>query len=100
MSAEAAQGVVMGGYARGLFCECGARRSDKAGARRATRAASRPRPRPGGKSPDGVLARVRGDAAVVREIISLKGAAASSATGSQEHLARLLDHLVGEQQNR
>jgi hypothetical protein len=26
--------------------------------------------------------------------------AASSATGSQEHLARLLDHLVGEQQNR
>jgi hypothetical protein len=31
MSAEAAQGVVMGGYARGLFCECGARRSDKAG---------------------------------------------------------------------
>jgi hypothetical protein len=73
MSAEAAQGVVMGGYARGLLCECGARRSDKAGARRATRAASRPRPRPGGKSPDGVLARVRGDAAVVREIISLRG---------------------------
>jgi hypothetical protein len=62
------------GYARGLLCECcGARRSD--GSRRlcaqcyeamgGIEAATSP----WWKEPDGVLARVRGDAAVVREII-------------------------------
>jgi hypothetical protein len=71
MSAEAAQGVVLGGYARGLLCECGARRSvlvlvcaaleAMGGIEAATS--------PWWKEPDGVLARVRGDAAVVREII-------------------------------
>jgi len=45
---------------------------------------------PSWQDADGVLARVRGDAAVVGEIISLRGLqerkrAASSATGSQEH---------------
>jgi hypothetical protein len=53
-------------YALGLLCECGARRPDN-GAWRAAAATSP------WKEPDGVLARVRGDAAVVREIIFLKG---------------------------
>ena len=70
------------GYALGLLCECGARRSDNS--RRlcaqcryskapweinSVEAATSP----WWKEPDGVLARVRGDAAVVREIVSLKG---------------------------
>jgi hypothetical protein len=77
---------------RGLLCECGARRSD--GSRRwcaqcheatsGVEAATSP----WWRDADGVLARVRGDAAVVREIISLRGfrrgkPAASSATGSR-----------------
>jgi hypothetical protein len=79
-----AQGAVMSpGYSLGLLCECcGARRSD--GSRRWC-AECRDSKAPGvmnsveaatspwWKEPDGVLARVRGDAAVVREIISLKG---------------------------
>ena len=69
-------------YALGLRCECGASRSD--GSRRlcaqcryskvpeatsGVQAATSP----WWEEPDGVLARVRGDAAVVREIISLRG---------------------------
>jgi hypothetical protein len=69
------------GYARGLLCECGARRSDGSqhwcaechrskapGEIRSVEAAT-----PWWKESDGVLARVRGDAAVVREIIFQKG---------------------------
>ena len=91
MRAEAAEGAVMGrtrerktstSYALGLLCECGARRSDNS--RRlcaqcryskapweinSVEAATSP----WWKEPDGVLARVRGDAAVVREIVSLRG---------------------------
>ena len=84
MCAKAAEGAVTSstGYARGLLCECGARRSD--GSRRlcaqcryskelweinSIEAATSP----WWKEPDGVLARVRGDADVVREIVSLKG---------------------------
>jgi len=75
MRAEATQSVMMAtGYTFGLLCErCGARRSD--GSRRwcaqcyeamnGVEAATSP----WWKEPDGVLARVRGDAAVVREII-------------------------------
>jgi len=95
MPAEAAEGAVSRtrerktstSYALGLLCECGARRSD--GSRRwcaecryskapweinSVEAATSP----WWKEPDGVLARVRGDAAVVREIISLKGLACST----------------------
>ena len=69
-------------YALGLLCECGTRRSD--GSRRwcaecryskapweinSVEAATSP----WWEEPDGVLARVRGDADVVREIVSLKG---------------------------
>jgi hypothetical protein len=76
---EAAEGAVMAtSYTFGLLCErCGARRSD--GSRRlcaqcrdaaiGIEAATSP----WWEESDGVLARVRGDAAVVREIISLKG---------------------------
>jgi hypothetical protein len=79
MRAEAAEGAVMTtGYALGLLCEvCGARRSD--GSRRlcaqcfeatgGVEAATSP----WWRDADGVLARVRGDAALVREIVSLKG---------------------------
>jgi len=84
MRSEAAEGVVMSpGYTLGLLCECcGARRSD--GSRRLC-AQCRYSKAPGEfnsveaatspwwKEPDGVLARVRGDAEVVREIVSLKG---------------------------
>jgi len=80
MRAEAAEGAVMSstGYARGLLCECGARRSDNS--RRlcaqcryskapweinSVEAATSP----WWRDANGVLARVRGDAAVVREII-------------------------------
>ena len=76
MPAEAAQDAVMAtGYARGLLCECcGARRSD--GSRRlcaqcvfeAWENSVEAATSPWWKEPDGVLARVRGDAAVVREI--------------------------------
>ena len=71
MRAEAAEGAVMSstGYARGLLCECGARRYNS----RRLCAHCRYSKAPWWKEPDGVLARVRGDAAVVREIISLKG---------------------------
>ena len=77
MRAEATQSVMMAtGYTFGLLCErCGARRSDgslrwclacqSSGTETATS--------PWWKEPDGVLARVRGDAEVVREIVSLKG---------------------------
>jgi hypothetical protein len=79
MPAEAAEDAVMAtGYARGLLCECcGARRSD--GSRRLCaqcyEAASgiEAATSPWWRDADGVLARVRGDAAVVREIIFLKG---------------------------
>ena len=64
-------------YALGLRCECGASRSD--GSRRlcaqcyeatgGIEAATSP----WWWDADGVLARVRGDATVVREIISLRG---------------------------
>ena len=82
MRAEATEGAVMSpGYTFGLLCECcGARRSDgslrwclacqSSGTETATS--------PWWQEPDGVLARVRGDAAVVREIISLKGLACST----------------------
>ena len=87
MRAEAAEGAVMGrtrerktstSYALGLLCECGARRSDNS--RRlcaqcryskapweinSVEAATSP----WWRDANGVLARVRGDAAVVREII-------------------------------
>jgi hypothetical protein len=84
MRSEAAQDAVMAtGYARGLLCECcGARRSD-ASRRLCAQCRYSKAPweinsveaatSPWWKEPDGVLARVRGDAAVVREIISLKG---------------------------
>jgi hypothetical protein len=68
----------MSSYALSLLCECGARRSD--GSRRwcaqcrYANATGEPSgvevaTSPWWKEPDGVLARVRGDAAVVREII-------------------------------
>jgi hypothetical protein len=71
-------------YVLGLLCECGARRSD--GSRRwcaqcryanATGEASsvETATSPWWRDADGVRARVRGDAAVAREIISLKGVA-------------------------
>jgi hypothetical protein len=71
------------GYARGFLCECcGAPRSDDSrrlcaqcryskAAREISNADAATSP--WWEEPDGVLARVRGDAAVVREIISLKG---------------------------
>jgi hypothetical protein len=82
MRAEAAEGAVMSSYTLGLRCECGARRTD--GSRRwcAQCRYANATGEPGGieaatspwwRDADGVLARVRGDAAVVREIISLKG---------------------------
>jgi hypothetical protein len=70
-------------YSLGLKCEeCGAPRSDSS--RRWCAACRRSKfmgemssveaaTSPWWKEPDGVLARVRGDAAVVREIVSLKG---------------------------
>ena len=90
MRAKAAEGAVSRtgerktstSYALGLLCECGARRSDNS--RRlcaqcryskapweinSVEAATSP----WWKEPDGVLARVRGDSDVVREIVSLKG---------------------------
>jgi hypothetical protein len=90
MRAEAAEGAVSRtrerktstSYALGLLCECGARRSD--GSRRwcaeyryskapwemsSVEAATSP----WWRDADGVLARVRGDAAVVREIICRRG---------------------------
>ena len=85
MCAKAAEGAVTSstGYARGLLCECcGARRSD--GSRRlCTQCRYSKAPweinsveaatSPWWEESDGVLARVRGDAAVVREIIFQKG---------------------------
>jgi hypothetical protein len=80
--AEAAEGAVMSSYSLGLLCECGARRTDDSRrwcARcRYTNATGEPSgieaaTSPWGSEADGVLARVRGDAAVVREIISVKG---------------------------
>ena len=79
MRSETTEGAGMSpGYTLGLLCErCGAGGSD--GSRRlcaqcfeatgGIEAATSP----WWKEPDGVLARVRGDADVVREIISLKG---------------------------
>ena len=84
MRAKAAEGAVSRtgerktstSYALGLLCECGARRY---GSRRlcaqcyeatgGIEAATSP----WWKESDGVLVRVRGDADVVREIVSLKG---------------------------
>jgi hypothetical protein len=79
MRSEAAEGAVMS-YARGLLCEgCGARRSDDS--RRLCSACHSSRKvsvefnsveaatSPWWRDADGVLARVRGDAAVVRKII-------------------------------
>ena len=70
------------GYARGLLLRMRCRRSDNSrrlcaqcryskapGEFNSVEAATSP----WWKEPDGVLARVRGDAAVVREIVSLKG---------------------------
>jgi hypothetical protein len=79
MCAEAAEGAVMSTYVRGLRCEdCGGPRSDtslhwcagcrgsnSAGAINSVEAATSP----WWRDADGVLARVRGDADVVREII-------------------------------
>jgi hypothetical protein len=73
----------MGSYTLGLLCEeCGGRRSDTSrrwcvncrgsnspGEMSSVEAATSP----WWQEPDGVLARVRGDAAVVCEIVSLKG---------------------------
>ena len=79
MRAEATQSVMMTkGYTFGFLCErCGVPRSD--GSRRwcaqcyeamgGTEAATSP----WWRDADGVLARLRGDAAVVRKIVSLKG---------------------------
>jgi hypothetical protein len=64
-------------YALGLRCECGASRSD--GSRRLcaqcyeATGGIEAMTSPWWQDADGVLVRVRGDAAVVREIISLKG---------------------------
>jgi hypothetical protein len=81
-SAQAAEGAVMG-YALGFRCEaCGAPRSDDSrrlcAQCRYSKAAREisgieAATSPWWEEPDGVLARVRGDAAVVREIISVKG---------------------------
>jgi hypothetical protein len=73
----------MSSYTLGLVCECcGARRTDSS-RRWCTRCRYSKAAReinnadaatsPWWQEPDGVLARVRGDAAVVREIVSLKG---------------------------
>ena len=57
-------------YALGLLCECGGRRSDGSCRWCAEwRYSKAPWESPWWEEPDGVLARVRGDAAVVREII-------------------------------
>ena len=79
MRSEAAEGAVMTtSYTFGLLCErCGVPRSD--GSRRwcaqCYEAASgvEAATSPWWQEPDGVLVRVRGDADVVREIVSLKG---------------------------
>ena len=78
MRSEATEGAVMSpGYTLGLRCEeCGARRSD--GSLRWCSACNssctvEAATSPWWTEPDGVLARVRGDADVVREIVSLKG---------------------------
>jgi hypothetical protein len=78
MRSEATQSVMMSpGYTFGLVCErCGARRSD--GSLRWCSACNssctvEAATSPWWTEPDGVLARVRGDADVVREIVSLKG---------------------------
>jgi hypothetical protein len=79
MRSEATEGVVMPtSYGRGFLCECcGVPRSD--GSRRrcaqcheATGGAEAATS-PWWRDADGVLARVRGDADVVREIVSLNG---------------------------
>jgi hypothetical protein len=78
MRSETAEGAVMSpGYTFGLVCErCGARRSDgslrwcsSCNSSCTVEAATSP----WWIEPDGVLARVRGDADIVREIVSLKG---------------------------
>jgi hypothetical protein len=83
MRTEAAEGAVVTGYVRGLLCEaCGSPRSDTSrrwcvecrqttttGEPNSVEAATSP----WWEEPDGVLARVRGDADVVRVIVSLKG---------------------------
>ena len=78
MRSEATEGAVMSpGYTFGLLCErCGARRSD--GSLRWCSACNssstvEAATSPWWKESDGVLVRVRGDADVVREIVSLKG---------------------------
>src|SRR5215471_6074229 len=108
MRAEAAEGALMGrtrerktstSYALGLLCECGTRRSD--GSRRwcaecryskapweinSVEAATSP----WWEEPDGVLARVRGDADVVREII--RGLEPPGGTGKvRDQASRVLD---------
>jgi hypothetical protein len=86
LRAEATKGAMSGidkNYSLGLLCEyCGAPRSDTS---RRCCAQCRGSKAPGEfnsveaatspwwEEPDGVLARVRGDADVVREIVSLKG---------------------------
>ena len=98
MRAEAAEGAAMSstGYARGLLCECGARRSDNSrrlcAQRRYLKApwemsSVEAATSPWWRDADGVLARVRGDVAVVREIIrGLEPAVVD---------AKVTDHLVG-----
>ena len=72
----------MSSYTLGLRCECGARRTDSsrrwcARCRYANATGElsgiEASTSPWWNEPDGVLARVRGDADVVREIVSLKG---------------------------
>jgi hypothetical protein len=89
MRAKAAEGAVSRtgerktstSYALGLLCECGARRYGSRRLCAQCRYSKAPweinsveaATSPWWEEPDGVLARVRGDAAVVREIICLKG---------------------------
>jgi hypothetical protein len=82
MRSEAAEDAVMS-YARGFHCAaCGAPRTDDSrrlcAECRYSKAAweinsIEAATSPWWREPDGVLARVRGDAAVVREIVSLRG---------------------------
>jgi hypothetical protein len=96
MRAEAAQGA-MSSYSLGLRCECGARRSD--GSRRwcAECRYANATGESGGvevatspwwRDADGVLARVRGDATVVREII--RGLEPAGLPGHGGHSGRQL----------
>jgi hypothetical protein len=88
MRAETSEGAVMGSYTLGLRCEdCGGPRSDTSlrwcARCRYANATGEPNGIETTTSPwwtdaDGALARVRGDAAVVREIISLKGLVCST----------------------